>query len=90
MTRDEAARLLHLPTDALESEVRGAYALRVKADHPDHGGTGALLAQLKSAKDIMMSQCAIAPCKLCRGVAYTRGRFGVQRCTACKGSGDQS
>lgn len=69
--------------------VRRAYAARVKVDHPDHGGTGSLLATLKAARDTLLCHSAISPCKLCRGVGKVRSRFGAQRCTACGGSGDQ-
>jgi len=89
MTPTEAARLLNLQPDAPASEVRESYARAVKADHPDHGGAGSLLATLKEARDALLSHSAIAPCNLCRGVGYVRSRFGAQRCTACEGSGDR-
>lgn len=69
--------------------VRRAYAARVKVDHPDHGGAGSLLATLKAARDTLLCQYAVSPCKSCRGVGKVRSRFGVQDCMACGGSGDQ-
>lgn len=70
--------------------VRRAYAARVKANHPDHGGNGSLLATLKAARDTLLCHVEVAPCKLCKGSGKVRFRFGVQTCTACGGSGDQS
>lgn len=91
MKRDEAMALLDLDPlwDANEDAVRGAYARAVKADHPDHGGSGHLLAQLKQARDALLNPQDISPCVLCRGVGKVKGRFGAQVCTACDGTGDQ-
>lgn len=88
MTRDEAARLLSLSPTAEDVEVRSAYARAVKADHPDQGGAGTLIAQLKQARDVMLCHSEIVPCNHCRGVGYIRGRFGARACMACGGSGE--
>jgi hypothetical protein len=72
-----------------QETVRRFYANGVMRDHPDHGGTGSLLATLKAARDTLLYQDAIPPCKYCAGSGKVRFRFGVQACTACGGSGDQ-
>ena len=89
MTPEEAVSLLALSPGAEEREIRAAYARAVKADHPDHGGAGTLMAQLKEARRILLTQGEVPPCNLCRGVGKVRGRFGAQTCTACGGSGDR-
>lgn len=92
MTRERAAQLLAVAIDADAAEVRRACAREVKADHPDHGGTGGLVRLFLEARDVLLatleSHTAVSPCNLCRGVGKVRGRFGAQTCTACGGSGE--
>lgn len=85
----DAELILQMPKIYDDATVRHVYATRVKADHPDHGGDGALLATLKAARDALLCQDAVSPCKFCAGSGRVRFRFGVQACTACGGSGDQ-
>lgn len=89
MKLDEARALLGLQPGADETAVRSAYARAVKADHPDLGGTGALIARLKVARDTLLLHRDIPACKMCKGSGRVQSRFGVQVCIACKGSGDQ-
>jgi hypothetical protein len=90
MTKGEAEAILRMPAIYTHEMVRRAYAVDVKADHPDHGGAGTRLALLKEARDTLLCQREIPPCKLCKGSGKVRGRFGAQTCTACEGSGDQT
>jgi len=74
--------LLGIPPDATEEAVRAAYADKVKADHPDHGGAGIGLAALKKARDDMLSRpTRKAPCRVCNETGWVRtGGFKPERC----------
>lgn len=95
MTNKLAGRMLGIdPMLATDDVVRKAYARAVMADHPDRGGDGSLISRLQLARDVLLAivpgAFAETPCALCKGVGKIRARFGVQTCTACSGSGDQT
>lgn len=97
MTRAQAMALLCLSSDGLtftDGDVRRAYAERVMANHPDHGGDGTLIARLKQARAALLisdteSHTDISSCVLCSGRGKVKLRFGAQTCTVCGGSGDR-
>lgn len=72
----EAARLLGLSLPTTEEAVLEAYRLRVKADHPDTGGTGTQITALKQARDILVDQTrGVKPaCPVCSGAGVVRSR----------------
>lgn len=95
MTREDAAALLELPAVHDEATVRFCYGNAIRADHPDHGGTGTRLTLIREARDVMLQQddtkkVDVPPCTMCRGTGSVRGRFGVRPCVACDGTGDRS
>lgn len=100
MTRDEAARWLRLLEIECQDagKIRAAWAQEIRACHSDTSESGTdnapRLAMLTQARDILLSQ-RIAPeirCKQCRGrgtLKALKGRMGVVKCPACKGTGDK-
>lgn len=85
----QALGLLGLEPGCTAAQVRKHYANAVMADHPDRGGPGTLIGQLKRARDALMCQHEVSPCVLCKGRGRVQSRFGAQTCTACEGSGDR-
>jgi len=73
---------LGVSPDADAVTVREAYAAKVKADHPDHGGTGAMLKALKRARDEMLGVSpAPAGCRICGGRGWVKSKgFKPERC----------
>lgn len=53
MTRDEAYRVLGLPTGASTAEVRDAYRRLIRRVHPDMGGSDQLTALINAARDVL-------------------------------------
>lgn len=90
-----ASQLLGLPSGAEPAEIRAAFATKVKAAHPDSGGTGGDIQQLKQARNILLEAhrlpkehvAAMHPCQMCSGRGMVSEGFGYQVCTTCNGTG---
>jgi hypothetical protein len=57
------------------SQVRSAYAAKMTAAHPDHGGTGADIPKLKAARDLLARHATEqngTPCPHCGGTGYVQ------------------
>lgn len=81
--QQEPHNVLGLQPDADETAIRAAYAEKVRADHPDHGGTGQNLKALKQARDAMLGRAPKpqTTCKICGGKGWVRtGGFKPERC----------
>lgn len=85
--------LIPEPT-ALDAGVIGAaFALAVKAAHPDNGGAGADMDQLKQARDELLRQVVAGgdfACRQCSGKGTVPARLGVRTCGACRGTGERN
>lgn len=59
-------------SDALTADaVKAAFAAKIKADHPDHGGTGTASKSLKRDRDFLLRQCEEREtCPHCGGKGY--------------------
>lgn len=53
MNRREAAKILGVPEDASEAQVREAYRLAAAAAHPDRGGSSEKMQRLNAARDTL-------------------------------------
>lgn len=84
MNRREANNLLGLHSDNVSpDQIRQAYAVAVRREHPDHGGSGALLKKLKQARDLLTG----GPhkgllCRVCSGTGFVRQPGKLTR-TSC-------
>ncbi|MEM9618131.1 MAG: DnaJ domain-containing protein [Pseudomonadota bacterium] len=56
MTRDEAAAVLGVASDASADEITAAYRKLITQIHPDKGGTDYLAAKINEARDLMMAE----------------------------------
>jgi hypothetical protein len=56
MSRAEALQVLGLAEGASEEEIRQAHRRLMKANHPDHGGSTHLAAQINRAKDVLLGE----------------------------------
>jgi hypothetical protein len=54
MTREQASRLLDVPSDASADTVRAAHRRLVARVHPDAGGSADLAAQVNEARDTLL------------------------------------
>jgi len=55
---NRARALLGLAADADEAEIRAAHRRLIASVHPDRGGSEALAAQINSARDLLLKDCA--------------------------------
>lgn len=89
MTRDEAAAVLGCPVDSSAGDVRKAFAVKVKATHPDLTAKSSdspffdslvTLAGLKKARDVLLAN-APTDCPDCKGTGWvSAGGFKQVRC----------
>lgn len=56
MTRAEASRILEVPENASEREIRSAHRRLMKKFHPDAGGSDAIAALINQAKDVLLQR----------------------------------
>jgi DnaJ-class molecular chaperone len=91
-----AAALLGVNEGASKESVREAWALAVKAAHPDTGASpvraAAVIEKLTEARDLLLNALAGADlaCKLCGGTGKVRATLGARDCTACNGTGERT
>lgn len=95
MKRAEALRLLNLPEQAkpfTREAVAIAFCNAVKASHPDTGGEGADMDQLRQARNFLVLNLngQNNACVQCRGRGMVQARVGMRPCGACKGTGDKN
>jgi len=91
----EARRLLGVSEGATPEEIRAAFTRAVKDAHPDAGGQGGDIQQLKWARNLLLERrlpnentAAIHPCPMCNGRGSVALGFGYERCTTCNGTGE--
>jgi DnaJ-class molecular chaperone len=94
MRRQDAIKLLDLGQTFDPNDVREAFSDAVKADHPDHGGTGTNIARLKAARDILLLDesdplTSDFPCITCKGSGYVKAKMAKRPCEACDGTGER-
>jgi len=56
MSRAEALQVLDLAEGASDEEIRQAHRRLMKRNHPDHGGSTHLAAQINRAKDVLLAE----------------------------------
>lgn len=92
MTRWDALHTLGLTEGATPDEIRAAFAVMVKDNHPDtrrmHVSPCYTMAALQKARDLLLNDTDSA-CKLCRGTGSVHSRIGASRCVACHGTGER-
>ena len=54
MTRAEALKVLGLPDDASEDDIRAAHRKLIISNHPDKGGSDYLASKINEAKDVLL------------------------------------
>jgi hypothetical protein len=54
MTRAEALKVLGLPEEATEENVRAAHRKLIMSNHPDKGGSDYLASKINEAKDVLL------------------------------------
>lgn len=94
---DKARHLLRVAPDATPDEIRTAFTHKVKESHPDAGGSGGDIQQLKQARNLLLeatkqrlpseNNAAMQPCQMCSGSGRGVVGFRNQRCTTCNGTG---
>lgn len=95
MNRWDALQVLDLEEGATPEEVRAAFAVMVKASHPDtrgmHVGPQHTMATLQKARNLLLNTTVSQnnACKLCRGAGIVKSRIGATRCVACRGTGER-
>jgi len=59
----------------MQAEIRETFALMVKLDHPDQGGTGTMVVRLKEAKNVLLDHTnGVKPaCPVCKGKGTVKG-----------------
>lgn len=74
--------ILGVSPDADETAIRAAYAAKLKAAHPDHGGSGQDITALKDARDTLLARPKKATtCRVCGGSGWVKtGGFKPERC----------
>ncbi len=90
-----ALELLGMSRPYTADDVRIAYRSRVKASHPDAGGSAAVDQHaLRQAKDCLLSALKTGhdseaqTCQVCKGRGNVPVGFGTQTCVMCKGTGE--
>lgn len=91
MSLAEANQLLAGP-HSTEEAIRAGYAAALRAAHSDTGGSGdgALIARVKTARDVLLAylnQGQEITCKLCGGSGRVIGTGFGAPCPACQGQG---
>ena len=56
MSASEARALLGVGSEATAQQIQDAYARLMRMNHPDHGGTHGLAAQINAARDRLLDQ----------------------------------
>lgn len=51
---NRARRLLGVPAEATEQDIRAAHRRKIASAHPDRGGSAAAAAQLNAARDLLL------------------------------------
>lgn len=87
-----AASILGVDRHALTREaVRAAFVEAARATHPDQGGSGADMARIKLARDVLMreveAQESLVECPRCNGHGGIKTRGPRVTCPACGGEG---
>lgn len=91
MTPKEARGILGM-VNGYSSEpiayVKKLFADKVRAMHPDLGGAGGNLDNIKEARDVLIASLGgESACKQCRGRGYIKARMGSVECGRCGGEG---
>lgn len=95
---EAACRLLSVEPGAAPDDIRAAFAAKVKESHPDTGGSGGDIQQLKKARDLLIQNQGVQPfeefkgaaiytCKMCNGSGRVAVGFSNIRCNTCNGTG---
>lgn len=94
MNANRAAKLLNLPDGLVTADgVQAAFSAAVKAAHPDNGGTGGDIDELKQARNELLRHTAAGrdfACRQCSGKGTVPARLGVRPCGACRGTGERN
>lgn len=73
------------------AEIKDAFRILAKSDHPDQGGDGTRLTSYKQARDVLLAHVSgVKPaCPVCKGKGVVKGnKFKPQPCPrGCKAHG---
>jgi DnaJ-class molecular chaperone len=93
--RQQARAILGVEADATEDQINRAFRATVKFEHPDAGGAGFDMAELKWARDLLLEHInqatakpEKAPCPACRGRGNVLLGFKSEPCPTCGGAGE--